>query len=125
MDVTSFLIIFGVCLACMLACRCLPIFLLKGKQLPERFVRALNFIPPAAFAALVTNDLFDPAKVASGDIALWGMPLLAAAVVLVVGCEDEIDGGLHRSGCWHARCAHVCACAVVGFCPCCFSASLI
>ena len=41
------------------------------------------------------------------------------------GREDEIDGGLHRSGCWHARCAHVCACAVVGFCPCCFSASLI
>ena len=142
MDVTSFLIIFGVCLACMLACRCLPIFLLKGKQLPERFVRALNFIPPAAFAALVTNDLFDPAKVASGDIALWGMPLLAApdpetggAAVRHAfvgcrcgargGCEDEIDGGLHRSGCWHARCAHVCACAVVGFCPCCFSASLI
>ena len=84
MDVTSFLIIFGVCLACMLACRCLPIFLLKGKQLPERFVRALNFIPPAAFAALVTNDLFDPAK-----IALWGMPLLAAAVVLVVGAKTK------------------------------------
>ena len=89
MDVTSYLIIFGVCLACMLACRCLPIFLLKGKQLPERFVRALNFIPPAAFAALVTNDLFDPAKVASGDIALWGMPLLAAAVVLVVGAKTK------------------------------------
>ena len=84
MDVTSFLIIFGVCLACMLACRCLPIFLLKGKQLPERFVRALNFIPPAAFAALVTNDLFDPAKVASGDIALWGMPVL-----LVVGAKTK------------------------------------
>lgn len=89
MDVTSFLIIFSVCLACMLACRCLPIFLLKGKQLPERFVRALNFIPPAAFAALVTNDLFDSAKVASGDIALWGMPLLAAAVVLVVGAKTK------------------------------------
>ena len=76
------------CLACMLACRCLPIFLLKGKQLPERFVRALNFIPPAAFAALVTNDLFDPAKVASVT-SLWGMPLLAAAVVLVVGAKTK------------------------------------
>ena len=43
----------------------------------------------AAFAALVTNDLFDPAKVASGDIALWGMPLLAAAVVLVVGAKTK------------------------------------
>ena len=52
-------------------------------------MRALNFIPPAAFAALVTNDLFDPAKVASGDIALWGMPLLAAAVVLVVGAKTK------------------------------------
>ena len=48
-----------------------------------------HFIPPAAFAALVTNDLFDPAKVASGDIALWGMPLLAAAVVLVVGAKTK------------------------------------
>ena len=52
-------------------------------------MRALNFIPPAAFAALVTNDLFDPAKVASGDIALWGMPLLAAAVVLVGGAKTK------------------------------------
>ena len=33
MDVTSFLIIFGVCLTCMLACRCLPIFLLKGQTI--------------------------------------------------------------------------------------------
>ena len=47
------------------------------------------FIPPAAFAALLTNDLFDPAKVAAGDIALWGMPLLAAAVVLVVGAKTK------------------------------------
>lgn len=37
----------------------------------------------------MTNDLFDPAKVASGDIALWGMPLLAAAVVLVVGAKTK------------------------------------
>ena len=30
-----------------------------------------------------------PRKVASGDIALWGMPLLAAAVVLVVGAKTK------------------------------------
>ena len=89
MDVTGFLIIFGCCLATMLACRCLPIFLLKGKQLPEGVVRALNFIPPAAFAALVANDLFDPAKVSSGDFSQWAFPLIAAAVVLLVGAKTK------------------------------------
>ena len=89
MDIPSFLIIFGCCLVCMLACRCLPIFLLKGKQLPQGVVRALNFIPPAAFAALVANDLFDPAKVASGDFSQWGFPLIAAAVVLLVGAKTK------------------------------------
>lgn len=89
MDVKSFLIIFVCCLATMLACRCLPVFLLKGRQLPDGVVRALNFIPPAAFAALVANDLFDPAKLASPDTSQWGFPLIAAFVVLLVGAKTK------------------------------------
>ncbi len=89
MDITSFFIIFGCCLLTMLACRCLPVFLLKGKQLPPSMVRALNFIPPAAFAALVANDLFDPAKFASADASQWAFPLIAAFAVLVIGAKTK------------------------------------
>lgn len=89
MTTTDFLIIFGACALTMLACRVLPIFLLKGKQLPETMVRALNFIPPAAFAALVANDLFDPAKVASGDVWSWAAPLIAAAITAAVGVKTK------------------------------------
>lgn len=89
MSVSDFLVVFFACALTMLACRVLPVFLLKGKQLPETMVRALNFIPPAAFAALVANDLFDPAKIASGDTWSWFAPLLAAIAVMVVGIKTK------------------------------------
>lgn len=89
MSVSDFLVVFCACALTMLACRVLPVFLLKGKQLPETMVRALNFIPPAAFAALVANDLFDPAKIASGDVWSWLAPLLAAVAVMAVGIKTK------------------------------------
>lgn len=88
-DVTSFLIVFGACALTMVICRVAPIFLLKGKQLPETVVRALNFIPPAAFAALVANDLFDPAKIATGETWTWAAPLIAAAITMAVGIKTK------------------------------------
>ena len=74
---------FGICLVTMLACRVLPLFMLKGKQLPPRVTEALGFIPPAAFAALVANDLLSPTMF---DAGLWpaAAPLVAAAVVVLV-----------------------------------------
>ncbi|MGI6046325.1 MAG: AzlD domain-containing protein [Eggerthellaceae bacterium] len=83
MGMTDFLIIFIACALTILAFRVLPLFLLKGKQLPQRVEEALSFIPPAAFAALVTNDLFTPGMF---DAGLWPacLPLLAALVVIVV-----------------------------------------
>ena len=89
MSVQDFFIVFVAVALTMLACRVLPVFLLKGKQLPDTVVRALNFIPPAAFAALVANDLFDPAKVASGDMWSWLAPLIAAAFVVLVGAKTK------------------------------------
>lgn len=89
MALESFLIVFAACALTMLACRVLPVFLLKGRQLPETVVRALNFIPPAAFAALVANDLFDPAKISGGEAWTWLAPLIAAAVVVVVGAKTK------------------------------------
>ena len=42
-------------LVTMLLCRCVPLFLLKGRELSPQAKEALNLIPPAAFAALVAN----------------------------------------------------------------------
>ena len=60
MSMHDFFVVFATCLVTMLLCRCLPLFVLKGRQLPEGLARALGFIPPAAFAALVANDLLSP-----------------------------------------------------------------
>ncbi len=81
---SSFLIIYLCCLVTMLLCRCVPLLALKGRTLPDNLVRALNLIPPAAFAALVANDLFSPGMF---DAGLWQglMPLAAAVLTMVVG----------------------------------------
>ena len=83
MTVTEFLIVWLSCLAAMLACRCIPIFLLKGRELPECLQDALKLIPPAAFAALVANDLCAPGMFDAGLID--GLtPIIAALIVVVV-----------------------------------------
>lgn len=80
---TGFWIVFVTCAITMLACRVLPLFLLKGRELPKRVSEALGFIPPAAFAALVANDLLTPGMF---DAGFWpaGAPLVAALIVVVV-----------------------------------------
>lgn len=83
MTLEEFLVVYLVCLGTMLLCRCAPIFFLKGRQMPEGVQAALNLIPPAAFAALVANDLFKP-DMFSGGVAAGLVPLLSAAVVVVV-----------------------------------------
>ena len=84
----EFWIIFGVCALTMLACRVLPLFLLKDRELPETVSRALNFIPPAAFAALVANDLLMPGMFAGG---FWpaAVPLVASLCVIVVAVKTK------------------------------------
>jgi branched-subunit amino acid transport protein len=88
MSLEEFLLIYVCCLATMLVCRCVPIFVLKGRDLPARLQEALNLIPPAAFAALVANDLFKPTMFA-GDIATALFPLIAAAIVVVVARQSR------------------------------------
>ena len=80
---TGFWIIFVICALTMLACRVLPLFVLKGRDLPERVSEALGFIPSAAFAALVANDLLTPGMF---DAGLWpaAAPLVAALAVVIV-----------------------------------------
>lgn len=88
MDWTSFFIVFVACTLTMLICRVAPVFALKGRELPANAVRALNLIPPAAFAALIANDLLSPTVFADG---LWPalIPFIAAALVLVVGYKTK------------------------------------
>lgn len=80
---TQFWAVFAICALTMLACRVLPLFVLKGRSLPSRLEEALGLIPPAAFAALVANDLFTPGMF---DAGLWpaAAPLVAALIVVVV-----------------------------------------
>ena len=83
MQWSDFWIIFIICTITMLICRVAPMFILKGRGLPEKVERALGYIPPAAFAALVANDILTPGMFSAG---IWpaAAPLVAAAIVVVV-----------------------------------------
>ncbi len=83
MSTQDFLVIWLCTFGVVLACRVLPIFALRGRSLPQSVVRALGYIPPAAFAALVANDLFSPTTLAQ-DPKTSLVALLAAAVTVVV-----------------------------------------
>ncbi len=76
------------CVLAMWACRVIPLFLLKGKSLPENLERALGFIPPAAFAALVANDLLNPGMF---DAGIWpgAIPLVAAVACAIVAAKTK------------------------------------
>ena len=84
----DFLLILLACSFCMFLCRVLPLFMLKNKELPHALHQALSFIPPAAFGALVANDLFDPHMF---DAGLWpaSIPLIAALGVALVGYKTK------------------------------------
>ena len=88
MSFTDFLLIYGICILTILVCRVVPMFVLKGRELSLSTQRALELIPPAAFAALVANDLFKPELFAQG---IWDgiMPLLAAAVGVAVAVKTK------------------------------------
>lgn len=85
---SEFFIVFACCAVTMLVCRVAPLFVLKGRNLPENIERALGFIPPAAFAALVANDLLTPGMF---DAGLWpaAAPLVAAFVVALVAWKTK------------------------------------
>jgi branched-subunit amino acid transport protein len=83
MSTQDFLILSASVLASMVACRCIPLFVLKGRSLSPRLSQALGLIPAAAFAALVANDLISPSAFAAHPLQA-AVPFVAAAVVVVV-----------------------------------------
>lgn len=88
MSWNDFWIILVTCGITMLICRVAPLFLLKGRELPGDVIQALNLIPPAAFAALVANDILAPGMFAEG---LWpaGAVICAAIIVVVVAIKTK------------------------------------
>ena len=68
--------------------RIAPAFALRGRTLSPRITEALGYIPPAAFAALVANDLVNPGAF---DAGLW--PALVPC-----GNQDKVDVVVLRFG---------------------------
>lgn len=83
MTQTQFLILWLTSFAFILVCRVLPALALRGRPLSPRVTEALGYIPPAAFAALVVNDLLSPTMF---DTGVWPglMPIVAAGIVVLV-----------------------------------------
>ena len=83
MTQTQFLILWLTSFAFILVCRVLPALALRGRPLSPRVTEALGYIPPAAFAALVANDLLSPTMF---DTGVWPdlMPIVAAGIVVLV-----------------------------------------
>ena len=76
------------CAITILLCRVAPLFLLRGRELPAWLSQALTFIPPAAFAALIANDILSPSMF---DAGLWpgALPLVAALIVIPVAIKTK------------------------------------
>ena len=60
MPVNEFLVLWLSSWAAIAFFRIAPAFALRGRTLSPRITEALGYIPPAAFAALVANDLVSP-----------------------------------------------------------------
>lgn len=88
MSWTDFAFIGVACAITMVICRVVPVFALRGRNLPGWLSQALNFIPPAAFAALIANDLFSPTMF---DAGIWpaAIPLVATVAVIAVAIKTK------------------------------------
>ena len=84
----AYFIILAGCALSIQASRVIPMFVLKGRSLPPRVVKTIGFIPPAAFAALVANDLANPHALATGGLAAY-LPLIASVPVAVVAVKTK------------------------------------
>ncbi len=85
MSLNNFLILWLCSFGVILACRILPLLLLRGRALSPRVTEALGYIPPAAFAALVANDLIVPGALSAGFAAAavsWAASALVVGVAL-------------------------------------------
>ena len=82
MPVNEFLVLWLSSWAAIAFFRIAPAFALRGRTLSPRVTEALGYIPPAAFAALVANDLISP-----GAFGL--IPWIASAGVVAVAIKTK------------------------------------
>ncbi len=85
----EFWIILGITAACNAAGRVLTLYVLASKPMPEKIQQALLLIPAACFAALVVNDLFDPAAFSGDSVLALLMPYIAALPVVFVSLKTR------------------------------------
>ena len=71
MPVNEFLVLWLSSWAAIAFFRIAPAFALRGRTLSPRVTEALGYIPPAAFAALVANDLVSPWRSMRGCGRAW------------------------------------------------------
>ena len=94
MPVNEFLVLWLSSWAAIAFFRIAPAFALRGRTLSPRITEALGYIPPAAFAALVANDLVSPGAF---DAGLW--PALdCGRRRRGRGGQDKIDAVVLRLG---------------------------
>lgn len=88
MPVNDFLVLWLSSWAAIAFFRIAPAFALRGRTLSPRVTEALGYIPPAAFAALVANDLISPGVF---DAGLWQglIPWIASAGVVAVAIKTK------------------------------------
>lgn len=89
MTANDFLVLWLVSFGAIFACRVLPLLMLRGRALSVRVTTTLGYIPPAAFAALVANDLIVPGSVAANGLWAALVPWAASGAVAVIACKTR------------------------------------
>ena len=84
MSVSDFLVLWLVSFGAIFACRVVPLLMLRGRALSVRVTTTLGYIPPAAFAALVANDLIVPGSMAAHGVWATFVPWIASAAVAAI-----------------------------------------
>lgn len=97
MPVNEFLVLWLSSWAAIAFFRIAPAFALRGRTLSPRITEALGYIPPAAFAALVANDLVSSGRVRRGTLACLGS-LDCGRRRRGRGGQDKIDAVVLRLG---------------------------
>ena len=85
---SDFWIILILTALCTFLARTLPVALFANRELPKSLLKALEYIPVAAFAALVVNDLFTPAAFSQGLLSAL-LPFIALIPVIFVALKTK------------------------------------
>ena len=100
---TEFALIGIGCALTILIFRTVPLFALRGRELPGWLSQALAFIPPAAFAALIANDIFSPGMF---DAGLW--PAMIPVIAALIECRRSVCANRLPLGEWFCNNFYIC-----------------